>query len=377
MAIGIMLVAGSNPLLYAQELNAPKYLLDTDGELHSAAFSPNGKVLATISGTKTAIWLWDTATGKLISKLSTRTDPGNYVGESTFPLGMPRIGYTQLGFSPDGRFLAVFSQVTNDVRLWDLQMGKVYLTLKGIKYMMSVEFSPDGKLLALALAGQGLRLIDVYSGQPLTAKWDFKHVTSVTGVGFSKDGSTLVVGIASSKETGSGFYFADIVTGKINATITSSSSHDLYGNVSHDRDRLATFEEGGNEIKVWDMATGQLKNAISGSKSKIVDITFSYDGKSVAVMAKDGRIELWNIETSEPKAVLQNQSEKLLYAAFYPDDKTLLTFSTKGVKVWDAPTGTLKQPLANAREPFYFSPDGQLLVMANKKDGAQLWQLPR
>ena len=375
LAIAVLFAAGSARLLYAQELPGPEHLLDTGGELRGAAFSRDGKLLATVSGTKTAVWLWDTATGGLVTKLSTGTDPGNYVGKSNFGLVMPRVGFMRMDFSPDARLLAVLAQVTNDLRLWDVRTGELYRTFTGVRSMFTAEFSPDGKLFALAAGEQGLKLIDVQTGQLLTNRWDFKNVLAVTGAAFSKDGSTLIVGIYAGGDAGGGFYFVDVPSGKVKSAIQSSAGDDLTGQVSLDRGSLVTFDNRG-DIKVWDTATGQLKSTIRGGKSKLLDVSISHDGRTVAAVSKDNGVQLWESETAGPKAVLQAEGEKVSFVTFAPDGKSLLTADKKGIKIWDASTGTLKQSLPEARAPFDFSPDGRRLVTASKKSGAQVWRLP-
>jgi WD40 repeat protein len=55
-----------------------------------------------------------------------------------------------VGFSPDGRRLAT-GRGDPTVKVWDLAAGKVCLTLKGHQQrVLSVAFSPDGKLIASA-----------------------------------------------------------------------------------------------------------------------------------------------------------------------------------------------------------------------------------
>src|SRR5215813_2675054 len=149
-----------------------KYSLNADGDLQSAAFSSDGSLIAVVSGTKTDILLFESATGKSISNLTTGRDPSNYVGElNAWPNLMPRPGFMGLQFSPDGRLLAVAAQVTRDLRLWDLKTGKIFTTLSGVKALSSFAFSPDGKILALAMGTQGLKLIDIYNGKLLSGLW--------------------------------------------------------------------------------------------------------------------------------------------------------------------------------------------------------------
>ena len=159
------------------------------------AFSPDGTKIATSSGGSYKVYLWNAQDGASLQTL----DCGSSVW--TF------------SFSPDGTTLAaaagatILWQVSNGQRLRVLKNSSLPANQMGV---MSLAFSPDGRLLAEGTFGyEGfypsmgylpaqLRLWRVADGQLIRRFAYTARVTddlsSITGLGFSKDGGLLVSG---------------------------------------------------------------------------------------------------------------------------------------------------------------------------------------
>jgi WD40 repeat protein len=98
------------------------------GSIFAIAFSPDGTTLASASNDRT-VRLWDTATG---GHRKTLEGHGDYV--------------RAVAFSPDGTTLASASD-DQTVRLWDTATGAHKKTLHTNKFIYSLSFSEDGRLL--------------------------------------------------------------------------------------------------------------------------------------------------------------------------------------------------------------------------------------
>lgn len=97
------------------------------GDIHTLAFSPDGKLLASASA-DTKVKIWDIETGTLLRTLS-----NVYV-------------VYDVAFSPDGILLAAAGE--GAVKLWEVASGRLLRTLPHDDELMAVAFSPDGTLLA-------------------------------------------------------------------------------------------------------------------------------------------------------------------------------------------------------------------------------------
>ena len=161
--------------LWDTQSGQPRATLQHDKPVDFVIFSPDGKTIATDSNDN-IIRLWNTDNGELRTTLTEHTKVDT------------------IAFSPDGKTMASGSQ-DNTIWLWDTRAREPFVTLTGhTGPVRSVVFSPDGKTLASGSADNTIRLWDATSGQIrgiLTG-----HTEQVLEVAFSPDGKTLVSGSA-------------------------------------------------------------------------------------------------------------------------------------------------------------------------------------
>jgi len=121
-----------------------KYSGETD--IHHVVFSPDGIYLAT-GGRVPAVILWDVASGEVVK---------------TFRLTDNAIS---MDFSPDGMILATAGGYEHEILLWDVESGNLLHSLPHNDQLSSLAFSPDGRLLAVGCFDGNIYLWEV-SGIP-------------------------------------------------------------------------------------------------------------------------------------------------------------------------------------------------------------------
>ena len=258
----------------------------------SVVFSPNGTTLASASWDDT-VRLWDVATGTLKNRLEhTR-------------------GVRSTVFSPDSMTLASGSD-DGAVRLWDVTTGTLKNTLKGHEDVLivpdvfstnpvwSVDFSPDGTTLASGYENADILLWDVASG---TLKNTLReHTYIVNNVIFSPDGTTLAT--ESRDDT---IRLWDVTSGTLKATLEGHTTGVFQSiTFSPDGSTLASnrggnpalSSEGDTVVRLWDVASGTLKNTLEGHTSVVQSIDFSPDGTTLASGSWDGTVLLWELPST-------------------------------------------------------------------------------
>jgi WD40 repeat protein len=237
------------------------------GGVNWLAFSPDGRLLATASGDRTAR-LWDPATGEHRRTLTGHTRD-----------------LWDVAFSPDGRLLATGGE-DGTARLWDPATGEHRRTLTLTGHTVSetrVAFSPDGRLLATA-SGWTVQLWDPTTGQSVGSP---VRTGDVTRMGFSPDGRLLA--------TASGWTVQlwDPATGELRRAL---DTHNLVTGMAFSPAGwlLATGSPRG--VGLWDPATGQHRRTLRGhlAASSVTGVAFSPDGRLLATADDSGCTLLWN-----------------------------------------------------------------------------------
>ena len=162
----------------------------------SVAFSPNGQTLAgaiaSKSGSKGSIRLWDVRTGRVKSESAVEILTGNEV------------------FSPDMRTLAN-GLWDGRIHLYDVRTGKIRHTLTGHQDSVDhLAFSPDSKILASSGSDTTIRLWDGRTGRHLHTL--IGHRSLSNPVAFHPNSQTLASGL-------SPVYLWDVKTGRHRKTL--------------------------------------------------------------------------------------------------------------------------------------------------------------
>lgn len=359
--------------------------------IEGLAYSPDGKHLAVSSGNRTS--LLEVNGGNVLFSVD---------GQAP-------------AFTADGRSMALVVSSKEDrsarpVKAWpviiDVATGKEIKRIDtGDATINSVAFSPDGKMLAAALAGGRMRTYDVASGRLVAqfvrpGNWSVgEHI----GIKWSTDGKTIVSlfhsipiewdvashsvrqqGPENPDQCGAIDFAPDGKTvlklpclgafardGRLSASIEQSSSS-------------IGFPEAGwptaSKLILTDLQTGS-KRELATKMAWLNAIAFSPDGKTLATGGADCAVRFWNVGSGKPITDPAVPDGALYAAALSPDLKMIAVGGVdRTIRILEYPSGKPIRVLAEHDTTVVavaFSPDGRSLVSFDRNSVFRIWDVER
>jgi WD40 repeat protein len=173
----------------------------------------------------------------------------------------------------------------------------------------------------------------VATGQALAVS--HADVGWITRVAFSPDGRWVVVGGSAGRAEVRGFYGDRVIQ-----TFASGAGPILGVAFSPDGTRVATTANasGMGVVQVWDVSSGDQVLSFKVSGSLIERVTFSPDGRRLAVSGWDGTVRLADVATGHEVLALRAHSGRVWGVNFSPSGDALVSASEDGkVLLWSAP----------------------------------------
>lgn len=326
--------------------------------LNSLAWSPDQNLVATGSANGT-VQLWDAGTGNFIWRSDTQ-----------------RKDITTIAFSRDGKMIASasVSDKNDSVKLISVTDGTITRSLEGNPCAaIAISFDKSGEILKLGNLDGNISEWDLRSGKQLgqpapcrelrTYDWEtsfsddlgasvrrlngadveIKNLGTGKTVTTTSTDSRVLSTISDNSQkavisTSGGFRYLDLKTGaeaRIDGCV-SSEAFDL----NSDGTVFAQECNGHNtSIKITDIVSGR-SWFLDGHPGYIHAVSYSPDGKIVAVAGNDRSIYFFDPASRSLVRTLVGHGDRVTALGFSPDGKTLISGDGDGIiRTWDVLTG--------------------------------------
>jgi WD40 repeat protein len=274
------------------------------------SFLAGGKTLLTGSLNGIVRW-WDAVTVKELRRLTESPDRGAH-----------------LALSPDESLMACWSW--NTIRVRELPTGKLCVASSGHDgHVRELALAPDGKILATGGYDGTIRLWDVASGKEVE-RLDGGLTWMERGLAYSADGTTLVA-------AGSGAMIRvwDARTRKLRRQFRGAPRDVSCCALSPDGKLVAALGSSDSLIRLFRTADGTEARRPEGTEGRVSRLAFSPDGRLLAVGSDrrparreesprtEGVVRLLDVETGGEVAKFEGHLGEIGVLTFSPDGRTL------------------------------------------------------
>ena len=350
-------------ILTEQEIH-PDYCKDVN--MTSLAFHPNGKTVA-LGREGGSICLVDMATaakqemkcarrdkiaGILLSPdkkyLATRTEGDIIVvwDLTTGELQCAITAYKEIidcRFQPNGHLLGILhpGEEGSIITTWDVDTGKVLADVAFDDTPTSFDYSPQDANIAMAIDALDVCYIDIHKTAKNLQSLSMK-VNYISHLQFSPDGKLLAA--RASQSLGYGLkqqllLIVDVATGKIMRTIEDGIANNagMIFTFSPDSRQIAASSNLGEEITIWDIASGDKICVLSGGHTDpITCLAFSPDGKMIASAANSNNtIVLWELDGKKRMWAISDHRNTVTIVAFLSQTLFASGSSDGTTQLWD------------------------------------------
>jgi WD40 repeat protein len=284
-----------------------------------------------------------------------------------------------VAFSPDGRWLAS-GDFNGDIRLWDARTHQLQsISIGHTNWVRAMTFSPDCRTLASGSFDCTVRLWDVNTGECLQTFADRNQ--AVNSVVFSPDGNLLVSGSDNILVRGSDDWTIgiwDVNTGECLKTFADYTEAVYSVALSPDGQTIASGGADPN-IRLWNIRDGRCFKTVATHQGRVLSVAFSPDGRTFASGGADATVKLYNVSTGECLRTCLGHSDELKSVIFSPDGRTIVSGGKdRNIKLWDVRTGQCLKTLVG-HEDWIWSiacdSTHQIVASGSEDRTVRLWSL--
>lgn len=321
-------------------------------EIYAAAFSRDGKLIATGSDDQT-VRVWDANTGAALKKLTGH-----------------QWRVTSVDFVPDSD-LVISASWDQTIKVWDLTAEPERIVLPAhTDAVTCMTVNEEAGLMATGARDGSVRIWQIDGMNTIHEFHD--HEKPVQDVAFNDNGTRIA-----SASWDATIRVRDLENDDPPLVLRGHTGMVLAARFVPGTSTLLTGSPD-NTIRVWNTDAGKLMRVIEGHDDHIHTIRFRPDNQQFASSGHRS-IRLWDAQTFSPQAVIRREIVREDYSLEYsPDGRQLAAGTERSIGFWQPDDGSfIDSVLANRDEmrSIDYSPNGSRLVSVAVDGTVRIWDV--
>ncbi len=284
-----------------------------------------------------------------------------------------------IAFSPDNLLVAT----TGDdqlVHTWNAENGAAFEVLTGHQAIVTaLAFAPSGDLISAA-QDRGVVVRDANPAWKLertigTAEAKSPFIDRICSLAFSADGKLLATG-GGEPSRGGEIKLWNVATGELERDLPNIHSDAVLGlEFSPDGNFLASAAAD-KMARITDVATGKLARTFEGHTQHVLALSWSPDGRTLATAGADAQVKLWDAATGDRKKNIEGFEKEVTAVHFAGAGATLVTSSGDSkVRLLAADGNQVRvfPDVSDFMDAAAVSADGKIIIAGGQDGVLRIW----
>jgi WD40 repeat protein len=283
-----------------------------------------------------------------------------------------------VAFSPDGSTIATAGD-DQKIHLWSESGAPLQTIDAHAAPVVALSFSSTNRLLSASADGAAnlWNIAPVWTLERTIGSGDANSTLSdrVNALAFSPDGQALASG-SGEPSRGGEIKLWEIATGNLLREFKNTHSDAvLCLDFSRDGKRLASGAAD-RFAKITDLTTGKVIQSLEGHTHHVLAVSFKADGRTLASTGADGQIKMWDLVAGERKAAVPGTATEVTSIHFAGiTNQAILTSADHQVRVITETGGAVRTFTGPADHihAAALSGDGKTLLCSGQSGALYLW----
>jgi WD40 repeat protein len=290
---------------------------------------------------------------------------------------------TFAGLVGDGRYVAT-SDASGTLRIWNATDGVSIDVLPGTQ-LGSTATSMKTAASSAFMATADARIVtrSAFPEWTLTASLggsedggDSVFVDRVLSLAFSPDGKLLAAGGGEASRSGQVTLW-NLADNSLVRQFPDAHSDTVYGLEFSADGKFLASAAADKFVKVFNVATGEFVRAFEGHTHHVMDVTWKGDGTALASAGADNAIKVWNAETGEQSRTITTYTRQVTSLQYVGmQDMILSSSGDKRVFFHTASNGNPAREFKGSTDYVYrasTTPDGAVVVSGGEDGSVRVW----